>query len=739
MKKLVVLPLCLGAVFVACTSRAIDLKQSKVTQVVNDVQIISAADQKEKSAAINDIFSMPDILRTGAAARAELVAPDETVTRVGANTIFSFDPANRTIDLKQGSLLFHAPHGKGGGTIHTGSATASVLGTTLIVVTTANGGFKVIDLEGEVEVKFLNGLKQKLDAGQMTFILPGANQLAPVIIFRLDELTLNSLLVKGFGRPLESLPLIQNQIEKQLKQIQTGKASDTGLYAGDDASPNQVEVLDLNTLPHSQQKPPPPQASPLPPPPPQLSPLAAAEAADAIIFQPSLTDASIPTPPLHVFTGTPFSVTGDSFFNGQTFSGFVARNIIISTPTVNLSPYASQRQFDFVAVNGLSLAASGTFSGLSSEANLSLIAGGQMSFASGISLTTEVNNFLFSSPQSLTLNAVHLFNYTGNLLLNSGDAIAIQPGCVITAGGNLAVNAANNISVVGAPSPFAKTSAGSPFTAGNAQFSSANGSIRFTTAGLYAAGEADFTARNAITFNSCILNANSMVMNGTGNTTISLNNTPINLISAPGTPGSLSISAPGGLSIVGGALGSDPVGGAISLASSAGSVNVFGTPVTAQTLTVTAGTDINFDEGQAIGGGGGEFVMPGKNAAASAHYLKLNSGDGILLSPAGKILTPSESSSIATFAAANVINVNNSDLTSYATVNMAANTINLSSVAFGYGSSVTLRSLNGVLAPNPNTGAASLPGDVNFIQGVTYGGSPAQYYVGNGITVTTLH
>jgi len=75
-----------------------------------------------------------------------LVAQDETVTRVGANTIFSFDPANRTIDLKQGSLLFHSPHGKGGGTIHTGSATASVLGTTLIV------GFNLGNQAAQVEI-----------------------------------------------------------------------------------------------------------------------------------------------------------------------------------------------------------------------------------------------------------------------------------------------------------------------------------------------------------------------------------------------------------------------------------------------------------------------------------------------------------------------------------------------------------------------------------------------------------
>ena len=60
-----------------------------MAQVVNDVQIISAARQSQKSAAVNDVFTMPDILRTGPSSRAELVAEDATVTRVGANTIFS--------------------------------------------------------------------------------------------------------------------------------------------------------------------------------------------------------------------------------------------------------------------------------------------------------------------------------------------------------------------------------------------------------------------------------------------------------------------------------------------------------------------------------------------------------------------------------------------------------------------------------------------------------------------------
>src|SRR5882724_10662853 len=72
-------------------SPAMDLKQAKFTQVVNHVEVISAADKSFQSVSVNAIFKMPDVLRTGPASRAELVAADHTITRVGANTIFSYD------------------------------------------------------------------------------------------------------------------------------------------------------------------------------------------------------------------------------------------------------------------------------------------------------------------------------------------------------------------------------------------------------------------------------------------------------------------------------------------------------------------------------------------------------------------------------------------------------------------------------------------------------------------------
>ena len=328
------------------TSRATDLKQAKVTQVVNEVEIISADNQTRKPAVVDDIFNIPNLLHTGPQSRAELVAQDATVTRVGANTIFSFDPSSRTIDLKQGSLLFHSPHGKGGGTIHTGSATASVLGSTLIVCATPNGGFKVICLEDKAHIKLRNGLKQQLSPGQMTYILPGGKNLAPVIVFKLDDLIAHSLLVKGFTRPLPSLPLILNEVDKQTKLIKSGKATDTGLLAGNNASPYQVEVLDPNTIQSVVS--------------PKSSAAQVALDANATLDQPSLTDPNIPTPPARIFLDPTFTLAGNKFFAGRTFSGFAAHNILfdpaaVNRPALDLSPFAGIHEFDFVAAKNIKI------------------------------------------------------------------------------------------------------------------------------------------------------------------------------------------------------------------------------------------------------------------------------------------------------------------------------------------------------------------------------------------------
>ena len=644
MKNTVLFTLCVGCISAINVCQAIDLKQSKITQVVNDVQIISASDQSEKHASVDDMFNMPDILKTGPSSRAELVAADQTVTRVGANTIFSFDPASRTIDLKQGSLLFHSPHGKGGGTIHTGSATASVLGTTLIVTTTPSGGMKVLDLEGQVEVNFLNGLHQNLAAGQMTFVLPGGNQTAPIIIYRLDNLTKNSLLVKGFNQQLSSMPLIEAQINKQLNLIKNGHFTDTGLLVGNDANNTQVQVVDADTV-----------QSALDSAGVNSKGVAKALATDAKINQSSLTDHSIPTPPQRIFFADrkhtilqQFILTHNPFFLGQAFEGFAGRNIFFnqagteaSALSVDLSPFNDFQEFDMVASKNMEFDGSVNFDGYTGPNSVFffLVAGGQFVIAPGVTINANLANLVMESAGAFNLNNASIVNTVGNIAMQFGNDVDLENNAYMQSWGDVHIATLgnftmNNSSVDGSSVEFEALSPGKGMNI-NAS------TILCNAHGL-------FEADNDINVNDSVINAS-------------------------------------------------PDSGAVTFSSANGSVNLH-------------------------------------NDSVQTFFLTVNSGDGILLDGNGQSYISHGGN--ASFTAPNLIAVNNANLTGFSVVNMAANTINLMNVAFGAGSAVTLASLNGVL----NLGS-SVPGDVNFISNVTYGGDPAQNHVNNGggITVTKNH
>ncbi len=163
-------------------------------------------------------------MRTGPQSRAELTAPDHTITRVGANTVFSFAGSGRTVNLEQGSLLFQAPKGIGGGTIKSGGASAAVLGTTLIVSATQHGGFKAILLEGKGKILLPNGKYVILRAGQEVFVLSDGKGFSKVFDINLDKLVHGSLLIDGFSHELPSLQLMLAAIQHQHSLL----ASDTG-------------------------------------------------------------------------------------------------------------------------------------------------------------------------------------------------------------------------------------------------------------------------------------------------------------------------------------------------------------------------------------------------------------------------------------------------------------------------------------------------------------------------------
>lgn len=222
----------LGVSFLAAISLgAADLRESTLVQVVNEVKV-APPQAAEKEAKVNDTVRAPDKIRTGAKSRAELKAADNTLTRIGANTVFSFEQSGRVLNLEKGSVLFHSPAGRGGGTIKSAGASAAVLGTTLIVAAMQDGGFKCILLEGKGTITLPGGKTRRLEAGDIVVVPPGAQDFAAMFKIDLGKLVADSQLVNGFADPLPTIGDISNEISKQRIAIISGTYEETGLLVG---------------------------------------------------------------------------------------------------------------------------------------------------------------------------------------------------------------------------------------------------------------------------------------------------------------------------------------------------------------------------------------------------------------------------------------------------------------------------------------------------------------------------
>jgi len=202
---------------------ATPLTESVFTEIINDAKVVTASTQSAAPAKTNELFKAPDLVRTGPASRVELTAADNTITRIGANTVFTFESSGRTIDLEKGSILFHSPPGKGGGSIKHGGASAAVLGTTILAAILADGSFKIMVLEGRCQVTLRDNSTLGLEAGQCVIIPPDGNSFGRgVMNFNIGQLVSRLLLIQGFSNPLSSLPKINDAIQEQNTTIANG-------------------------------------------------------------------------------------------------------------------------------------------------------------------------------------------------------------------------------------------------------------------------------------------------------------------------------------------------------------------------------------------------------------------------------------------------------------------------------------------------------------------------------------
>jgi hypothetical protein len=189
--------------------------EARVTQIIRDVKLLPS-ETDARPAVVDDKVSEDTAVRTGGESRSELTFSDLTITRLGADTIFSFSKAGRTAKVDSGSILLRVPKDSRGGAINTNTVTVAITGTTVIFESDLEGNSKLITLEGGARLSFANNPRRfrNVRAGQMLDVAAGATTLPNPVEIDLDELLKTHPLITDFD-PLPSHDLIVGVAQKR--------------------------------------------------------------------------------------------------------------------------------------------------------------------------------------------------------------------------------------------------------------------------------------------------------------------------------------------------------------------------------------------------------------------------------------------------------------------------------------------------------------------------------------------
>jgi FecR-like protein len=242
--------LALGAVVVLTQfTLATVQREARVTKVIRDVRLL-AAHAAPRPASVNDNVREGTAVRTGSDSRAELTFPDQTLARLGANTVFSFDEDTKTYDLRSGAILMCAPKSSGQLKINTAVATAAVTGFTFIYEYHLKSWNKGLMLEGNgsITLKHYPNQTRQLHAGQIIIFRPDATTLPEPQDFDICKLSNKSLLITQFNK-LPSWNFILAECEKQQTSPLNNRFID----------PFNQDALDENSVAHPFPRPPAPR------------------------------------------------------------------------------------------------------------------------------------------------------------------------------------------------------------------------------------------------------------------------------------------------------------------------------------------------------------------------------------------------------------------------------------------------------------------------------------------------
>jgi FecR protein len=228
------------------------LTEAHVTKIIQDVRVTDPA-KGTHAAAINERITEEVGLKTGVKSRSELLFQDNTLTRIGPETSFSFKAGTRDLTLIQGTMLIHVPKGLGGAKIQTAAVTAAITGTTIMVQYTPAKRIKVLVLEGSLRLSTNNALGHSvvLRPGQVVTMRPDAKRIPDPINVDLRRIMRTSSLVKMAKKgesDLPSIELIEKEIVQQDREREAGRLTATNLVSSGFGSEQILNRVDQRKL-----------------------------------------------------------------------------------------------------------------------------------------------------------------------------------------------------------------------------------------------------------------------------------------------------------------------------------------------------------------------------------------------------------------------------------------------------------------------------------------------------------
>jgi FecR protein len=222
--------LLLSLIAPAGSAIAAPRREAHVTQIIKDVRLLPAQGAP-RPAVVNDNVRSGTAVRTGVESRTELTFTDQTLARLGANTIFSFNEGTRNLDLSRGAMLLSVPQGSGGTQITTAVVTAAITGGTGLLDYNPGSYIKFIVLEG-IGRMFLKGHLGEsvlVYPGQMLIVKPNAKSLPDPVNVDLERLVKTCQLLGPPFQTLANFPLISDAVQLQLAKKADGGFINTNL------------------------------------------------------------------------------------------------------------------------------------------------------------------------------------------------------------------------------------------------------------------------------------------------------------------------------------------------------------------------------------------------------------------------------------------------------------------------------------------------------------------------------